>query len=221
MQNKGRIWGLFIIVFLGLYLMVLFNTGRENDAVFTTDAFYQGISGSEINYKDLYNSLYVGLAPGSGECSTEMKSAEDYGLSPYMAGRFTWLVAKPVSTSADMGTGTTIMPYEDGDYIIAPGNLKFVNSNIVQDSADFIHIEAILNDTYVIRWDNVTSWWCHLGKEHKSKHSKVVGNGGIYSSCSQGFVIGEANAMTRVTFYKIGLDGEQTLIDVSEVFGTF
>lgn len=228
MHKRKILLGIAFVVFLGLYLMVQLNWSNANDTTFATDAFYTGNQGDPIDYKELYDALYVGLAPGSGECRTEMMHADNGAemengntIETCMAGRYQWITPKAVSSSADIGTGTVIAPYNDGDVIISPGNLKFINSNIVQESVDSIYIEAILGNKYVIRWDDVECWWCHIGKENKSKHSKVVGNNGIYATCTSGYIIGQAKASTTVSFFTIDTDGNMTPIDVQEVFGTF
>ena len=227
MKNHNVRVALFVLMFVGMFLLVAFNYSNPNDKAFSSEAFYQGKQGDLIDYKDLYNDLYVGLAPGSGECANEMTAAKGYTLAngevvqDCMAGRFQWITPRSIKSSSEIGSDSIISPYQDGDVIISPGNLKFINSNVLQDSKDTIYIEAVLANKYVVRWDNVTSWWCHIGKENKNKHSRVVGKNGIYSSCSAGYIIGEANANTTVSFFILDEDGNQTPIGASEVFGDF
>lgn len=218
---------LFVTIFISLGIFVIYNQPDSNSEVFSTDAFYTGTKSSDIDYKAIYDSLYVGLAPGSGQCRNEMIPVTEYVLDDgtkaetCMAGRFQWIVNKTISNSSEIGSGAQIMPYGDGDLIVSPGNLQFINSNIIQDNESTIYMEAILANKYVIRWDNIKSWWCHIGKDNTNKHSIVVGKGGIYSSCSAGYVIGQANADTVVSFYKLDADGNKTEIDAVDVFGNF
>lgn len=219
---------LFVGVFIGLFLLTALNWSKPNNIPFTTEGFYTGNSGDYIDYKELYESLYVGLAPGSGECRTEMSYAVtgeqmENGniIETCMAGKYQWIAPTSISSSSEMGTGSTIAPYNEGDVIIAPGNLTFINSNVLQETADTVYIKAILAGKYIIRWDNVDCWWCHIGKENRNKHSKVVGKNGIYATCTGGYIIGQAKAGTTVSFYTIDSEGNEVPIDVQEVFGTF
>jgi hypothetical protein len=116
------------------------------------------------------------------------------------------------------GDPSVIAPYMDGEKIISPAKLTFVNSNINQENTETVYIAATINNRYLIRWDNVKSWWCHIGKSNPKKHSDVVGNKGIYSVCNAGYIIGEATSDTTVSLYSIDSNGNTTPISVSELF---
>lgn len=226
--NKSRIM-LIVAGCLLLFLISVSSYSNARDVPFATDAFYQGTQLGNIDYKSLYDSWYVGLAPGSGSCKTEMeKAVSDMPMENgnvielCMTPNAQWIAPHVVSSNGEIGADQhTIMPYEDEDVIISPGTLVFLNQNISLNENSEPYIEAILNNSYKIRWDNISCWWCHVGKENKTKHTRCIGKGGSYSQCTQGYIIGEAKADTAVSFFKLDANGDWLDASVGEVLGYF
>lgn len=220
---------LVMLMCLGSLAVLLVGYTEPNDSVFAVDAFYEGTKAGSIDYKAMYDSWYVGLAPGSGACKAEMEVAVSGAdmengskIELCMAPSAVWIAPHIISSNDEMGANQSVItPYEEGDVIISPGHLKFLNQNLTLNENSEPYIEAVLNDTYKIRWDNISCWWCHVGKDNKNRHTKRIGKGGAYSECMQGYIIGEAKAETSVSFYRVDVNGDWVDTTVGDVLGYF
>lgn len=212
------------LVFFILVIIVLMDYTPPTFHEFSGDNFYESHAGDPVDPREMYEKMAVGLMPGSGNCRTEMRKADQAQLR--QAGNVIWFAPSEVESYSDIskyqvGDDSTLQPYADGDVIISPGHLKFVNSNIHQESAEYITIEATIGDI-LIRWEDVECWWCHEGKVNPNKHSTVVGAGGLASQCTGGYVIGIAKSSTLVKCYRVDVDsGSTSELSFSELFGNF
>lgn len=219
-KNKCVLTIAVLSAFLLVILVILeYKPPRYKE--FSSDNFYVGNYGEEVDPKDAYSKMTFSDVVGTGSCRTEMTKSKDSRV----CGRCTWVgegidikTVDDINSFAVNGDVSMIQPYTDGAYIVAPARLTFVNSNVSQESADTIYISATINNKYLIRWDNVKSWWCHIGKDNPKKHTDVVGARGLYSICTQGYIIGQANSDTTVTLYKLNEDGSTTPVPFSELF---
>ena len=225
--NKRKILFIIaIIVFTGLALLNLFDYNNSNEHIFGTDNFYKGHSGEDIDPRNFYRAVNVGVTPGHNECRNSMELASDRGIKTTPAGWITWIGESSPSSIADVyaygveGSKCVLKPYKQDEFIIAPGHLKFLNSNIKQTDPDSIMIEAKYGE-YVIRWENVKTWWCHIDKDNPKKHTKIVGSKGVYASCRTGYIIGQANAETKVSLFKVDADNNYTAANFEEICGSF
>lgn len=188
---------------------------------FSSDNFYVGIYGDDVDPRSTYRKMTYSDVTGSNGCRTELTRSE----SATVCGRFIWIgegleikSAADINSMAVNGDTTRIQPYPDDANIVAPARVAFVNSNINQESRDSIYMAVNINNKYILRWDNIKTWWCHIGKENPNKHTQVVGAGGEAAVVSAGYIIGQANSNTVVSLYKINDDGSTTPVPVSELF---
>lgn len=220
------------LVFIVLVVLVMYNYEAPSDSQFSPENFYAGNNGAEVDPKENYEQMVVGLVSGSLSCRSEMSKATDEEL--VQAGNYTWLAPNKNSINPDgissyddirklsLGADESVlMPYAEGDHIIAPGKMTFINSNVVQESADYTYIMAYIGTKYVLRWDDVDCWWCHEGKDNKNKHTRVVGARGIYASCIGGYIVGVAKDSTTVTLYEVLEDQSMVPVPFSNLFGEF
>lgn len=206
--------GAAVVSFMFLAILAIMNYTPVNDKVFGTDNFYIGNYGSKVDPKEQYDLMYKNVIASAVGCFTTMTPAS----SPMIAGNNVWLVdgatiesledLKGMSVDGDL---SVIKPYKlDGQKIISPVELTFINSNVVQHNKDSISITAYAGTSHIIEFNNIKSWWCHAGKQDPTKHTEVVGAGGINPKCVAGYVIGEATEETTVNFYEVDGDGNKT-----------
>lgn len=229
--RKKTVVALTVLVVVILTLIVFYDGAKAGGNEFGLDNFYVGNFGEEVDPRGVYNSIYKSGMLASKQCREEMMAAEGYVLEngetvhPEMSGRCIWIAPTHVDSLDDVFNNciseSCIRPYRNGDVIISPGYLTFINSNVRQEDTDSICIEVKYGTDYVIRWDNVTAWWCHIGKDDAQKHTKVIGAAGMYSKCIGGYVIGEANEGTLVTLYRIAEDGSLNEESFESLFGNF
>jgi len=202
-----------VISFIVLLLFVILNYYPPDGKVFSIDGFYVGNKEGDINPKELYNEMYGGVAAGLS-CNTEIKKSTNYSLINNIA----WIAEGVVPESSEElkalatdDTCTVIRPYTTSyNMIVAPAEITFVNSNTTRTKEGSIFIVAKLHGDYEIQWDNITSWWCHIGKDNPDKHTLVCGANGICPTCREGYVLGEANNETLVSLYKVDGLGNRT-----------
>lgn len=188
---------------------------------YSGDAFYVGQSGENVNPRELYERMSISSLIGTAGCRTEMTKAD----KATVCGRYTWIKNnEEIKSASDLnvyiynGDSSMLRPYSNGDMIVAPAKLNFVNSNVNQESEDSIYIAATIYNKYLIRWDNVKTWWCHIGKDDPNKHSEIIGAKGSYALCTQGYIIGEATSDTIVSLYKFDDNGNPVPVAFSELF---
>lgn len=230
--KKRALVAVTVLVFGLLIFLVLFDYNAPTTHVFNPNGFYVGNDTGEVDPRVIYTQIHQGLAPGSGSCWSNMRKADEprndseQNVRLQMAGNYVWIAPTNVSGYSDIETfesdeGGTLKPYNDGDIIISPSNLKFVNSNKRQNSADTVYIEAVVGG-YLIRWENVACWWCHEGRENPTKHTDTYGKGGSFATCIAGYVVGIATADTTVKLFEINDDGSTgSQVKFSELFGDF
>lgn len=192
---------------------------------FSVESFYEGKEGTGIDPKTLYSMIYKNTVLDADKCKDTMIAATKPMRT---SGGMMWIVdgveLENVSAISSVSTGEAgnaiIKPYSSASNrdIVAPADLTFVNANTEQYSADYISIEAYIGTQYVIRFDDVESWWCHIGMKDPSKHTHIYGNGGAYSRCGAGYVIGRAKPETVVTLYKVDDKGQRSYMNFEELF---
>lgn len=190
---KGRgviIFAVFSFIVLGL--IVLWNYRPENEKEFSAESFYTGQSAEDSDPKTLWAVIHGTAYYDTSSCLTKPPTT----TVEYCHGA-AWLSSG--SRTEEKMQSVDGRVYADGDYIIAPVNLRFANSN-VSSSEGSIDIEAyVLSGNKVrITWKNVKTWWCHIGKEDVTRHTEVYGKGGSYDECTLGTVVGQATKDTVV-----------------------
>ncbi len=213
-----------IISFLVLIILGAFNYNyTKTDKQFGLKSFYTGTYGKDIDPKAQYNTIYKNTIATVNGCFTKMKQASN----PMRTGEYVWIVDGQVIEDKSYfeqvavdGNLTEIKPYMEGQKIISPSDLIFLNANTIQDKLDSINIRVQIGSRYIIEFENVKSWWCHIGKENPNKHTQVVGAGGIYVKCTAGYIIGEAKEDTIVKLYFLDENNKARPCDFTEVFFT-
>lgn len=208
-----------ILGFAALVVLTYITYKPSEYKEFSPTSFYVGNAADSVDPKKLRDKMSIGTKLGDAECRSEMRKPT-YGI---MCNRYSWL--RSVSEEGlkteepDRGFLAVHMmkPYTDGDEIVAPTNLRFINTNNSLSVQGQIYIEAYTVGNYIIRWDNIKCWWCHEGKSEPMKHSVKMGIGGKFSTCYGNWVIGIAKEDTIVTIYKEdenGLRSEATFEDL-------
>lgn len=219
MRNKNpALIGAAVVAFFVLGCFAAAEYAPEGSKIFGFENYYEGVVGEGADPKEVYSAIYKNTAVMSSKCKTVMMEAEH----PTRVGVYTW-IADGITVSGiedlealaiDPEDLSALKPFTGAQNIVAPAELKFVNANTVQYAADTISIHANIGTEYRIVFDNVASWWCHMGKADPTKHTDVIGSGGIFSRCAAGYVIGQANSDTVVSLYKVE-DGGASLVPVS------
>ena len=211
------------VSFVFLALLSALNMNVESDSVFGLDNFYQGSKGSPVDPKAQYNAMYNNIMFNADACSLVIQMSDN----AKKAASYYWIVeGQTVNTlselqaiAEDKDTLTKIKPFSnDGQKIIAPGDIEFENANVRQESSDRIDIEIKIGSKYVMEFRDVKSWWCHIGKKDQTKHSDRVGLGGVVPVCAGGYIIGEAKADTTVYLYKIDSNGDFQPASFADLF---
>ena len=186
------------------------------DKEFSFESFYQGNRGKSINPKSIYSILTGNNILSTNACVTEFTAAD-----ASLCGTATWIVSSRYNQSSptsremidlmrvdETDITSAIRPYKYGSYIVAPCNLTFIDSNVLQDEEN-ITITAYVNDEtsgIVLKWQNVKCWWCHIGKNNPNQHTAVVGKGGVNELCVAGMILGQATADTTFEVLRV-VDG--------------
>lgn len=212
---------LAVLSFAILIILVIMDYTPPVYKEFSSDNFYVGVYGDDVDPRSTYRKMTYSDVTGSSGCRNELTRSD----SATVCGRFMWIgesleikSAADIDSMAVNGDTTRIQPYVDGANIVAPARIAFVNSNINQESRDSIYMAVSINNKYILRWDNIKTWWCHIGKENPNKHTQVIGAGGEAAVVSAGYIVGQANSDTVVSLYKINDDGSTTPVPVSELF---
>lgn len=208
--------------FLFLALLSALNMSVSTDKVFGVNNFYQGSKGSPIDPKAQYNEMYNNIQFNANKCSTQMKLSSN--AKP--VGSYYWFVEgqsvkdeSELRAIAEDDEMTKLKPFSsDGQLIVAPGDIEFVNANTEQNSKDSIDISFNIGTKHVMEFRNVKSWWCHIGKEDPTMHTDRVGAGGIGASCAGGYIIGEAKADTTVYLYELDSNGAPQPASFSDLY---
>jgi len=216
---------------MGLILIVssFYNASIVKEDNFSVENFYAGNKREESDPKKLYEDSKMGVDFSKVTCKTKMDKAKGSELA--QAGNCIWLApidtgkVKSISSYTDIaactdGSDSRLRPYNEGDHIISPGKLDFINSNRKRDENGNDYIAAYIGSKYVIRWDNIDCWWCHEGRTSE-KHDNIVGGRGDYSSCLGGYIIGVATEDTIVTLYEVTDSGTQQETSFINLFGNF
>ena len=210
---------LAILSAIVMVVMIVKDYSPPSSSVFSVHGYYKTPYVSEKSAKELYNEMNPPLGYGDAACQTVMTKGEDLSS----LGRYTWIVdGQEIDSLGSVKRGANsdvLVPYEDGDYIISPADTNtFINSNLGPFYCDGISI-AIKTGKYIVRWDDVESWWCHINRENPTKHTERIGSSGICSQCYKGYIIGQAKSTTTVSFFEISEDGSEVQISPEIYFG--
>lgn len=215
MNNKSKsIVALATCSFLFLGLLVLVTYVPNVQKNFGVENFYSGSFGEDTDPKVMYSATYRNVIAEDKMCLVSMTKSEKVT----MAGRYIWIAEsktvdtkKKIKALATDESMTVLKPFtKNGQNIVAPAQLTFINSNVLQYSDNSISIVAYIGTDYVIEFENVKTWWCHIGKSDPVHHTEVVGISGMSPKCSEGYIIGQAKKETLVKLYKVGSDESRT-----------
>lgn len=208
---------ILLLVLITLFLVILgvLNYSPPKNAVFDVDGFYSGTLGETFNPKELYDSIYTNVLAAENACHREMLRAKNVQLT---GNGITWIVDGQMPEAGSLCT-PVIKPYTElENKIVSPADMTFVNSNVLVNEGGLPYIEAKIGSGYIIRWEPVDVWWCHIGKRQAERHTEVYGASGSYASCVAGWVIGQATPETEVRLWKVQEDGNRIPLNFSEYF---
>lgn len=211
------ILSLISLVVLGIF--VAYSYKPKSSQQFALDGYYKPEKRDEVSAIELYEELCPPLGYGDAACMETMTR----GTNTSLCGRYTWIVddqTAPSDFSSCKKDNYTLTPYSDGDSIIAPADTnEFVNSNLGPFYGEEISV-IIKTGKYIVRFDNVDSWWCHINRANPLRHSTRIGANGLGSQCYRGYVIAQANASTEVTFYALEGEEEKQITPEEYFFGS-
>lgn len=208
--------GLGVLSLIVLIIFSAFEYSLGNNKVFGLENYYSGRIGSEANPKEIYNTIYKNTIMTSSSCITKMTKA----TRPMSVSGFTWIVdGQSIYSKEDLeaitvnGNLTCLQPYKGNTSkkIVAPADLTFINANTMQYSEDKITIRAYLGEDYIIEFEDIAAWWCHIGKENPTQHTEVIGCGGLQARCTSEYIIGEAKDNTTVYLYHVEQQAGKTI----------
>ena len=210
MKNRGSdraylIVALVCFIFLGI--LAVFNYEDQNEVVGSfVDSYYRGYKITSMDSKSLYGALNAYGSTSASACIINPKTAASDKLVLPCDQTMPW-VQTTDATTTDKATAAAkvvdCMPFSDGDYIVAPGDLMFLNSNVSCNKTD-ISIQATIGTKYKIVFSHVQEWWCHMDSTANTySHSDVVGYGSSNNTdrVIVGTIIGKANSSTIVEMY--------------------
>lgn len=210
-----------------LLIVAMLNYNEQPDKSFSLENFYQGNVGERDDPKKIYDSMNSGKVDTIASCNrtpTSMKVDELMELpnSRYWiksgVESFTELPEDIYVTSEDGEKKKYIKPFSDGDKIIAPERVTFLNSNKTSGYSETYMMEFQGSDNFIVVLEDIKSWWCHIGKEEQRVHTETIGYGGAVGAImSSGYILGEAKANTIVHVYKV-IDGRKTEVDAADYF---
>ncbi|MDE5638440.1 MAG: hypothetical protein K2I47_01360 [Odoribacter sp.] len=213
-QNSSGLILLVIFVAVAMLIFGFIGYTPPKEAVFDAEGFYSGTTGKVSNPKELYDSIYLNVLAAENACHGEMTRAEN---AQRTSNGTTWIVDGQEADELSLHD-RVIKPYTAlQSKIVAPADMTFLNSNVMLNADGEAYIEARLGADYIIRWEPVDVWWCHMGKSQKEKHTSVYGAGGEYSTCVAGWVIGKATENTEVRLWHLEGD-RQVPIELSNYF---
>lgn len=199
---------LAIVSFIALVLFGASQYYPQDSKVYGVNNYYKPTkSTSNVDQRELYNQIHKNVVASAMMCNKTIQSC----TSTNMINGYYWIVdgSLPPSNVSELTSmlvdsqSNVLRPYSEGDSIVAPGQLTFRNANTTEYDDGKIRIEVYIGQDYVIRWDDVAAWWCHIGKEDPTKHTEQIGLGGLYSTCAGGYVIGKAKETTEVHLFKV------------------
>lgn len=208
MENQSRkgMIAITVIALLILVTLVALNYREPSDKVFSLGGYYKPAAAGAVSPKEMFAELNSGPLSGDGICNTTIQKAEN----AVSVGNYVWLAEGNTKIDeatlrayirSDCPSDSQLMPYNEGSMIISPTTLRFVDANCTKYDDDVLRITANIGTDYIIEWEGIECWWCHIDKETKS-HNTIIGAGGIYEVCSQGYIIGQATSQTVVSLYK-------------------
>ena len=209
MRGDKKYLILSVVCFLGLFMLSIYN--YEGDRPIAKDFvnnYYEGYEVEAMDNRSLYGALKAYNSTETSSCIVNPKTlAEDKKVMPYKQA-LPWIQSsdaisvEKAESFAERSEG--VKPFKDGDYIIAPGDLTFINSNTSSNKHNKC-IQAQIGNNYRVEFSYVKEWWCHMeSKEESYRHTDVVGRGSNNNTerVIVGTIIGKATAGTTATIYK-------------------
>lgn len=201
-----------------LIIIIATEYTADIDKSFSVEAYYRGnISSDTIDPKTLYEQYTAAALDNETLCNTQTWT----GKARRTSSDAIWVAETSEDITDDyikecLQDGY-LAPFKEGDLILAPGAFTFTNTN-TDSSGATIDIKGTCGK-YTFVFENVSCWWCHIGKEWTGKHSIRIGCGtGLFEKVSAGTVIGEAKASTKLYIYKESDGVDEELEDPSTYF---
>ena len=203
---------LALISVVALAFLVITSQTPNVEKTFSNESFYSGQVGEIKDGKTIYELNKDTIMLTDSYCNTSMwfvdkpQSVLDSGC--YWISANKEIDAKYIRGLTTQGDVTGIYTSED-QFIVAPCDLYYTNTNVTVGANDTCYIQAIAhasNGHYRLTWNNIYCWWCHIGKDTVNRHDKVYGAGQTqWSTAAKGFIIGQAqpgSTTVRVEYRK-------------------
>ena len=210
----------FCFAFLGL--ISLWTMEEKQYKTFNANTYYVGVMGKTVDPKAQYNLMYNNLYTSEVQCTTELSvtTTASKGNKYWLTELFEFPTQSELQ-GMNVVQDDTYFEYRlfsEDSKIISPAQCTFLNSNV-----DLVNgapgIVMLSGGMYKIEILNIKSWFCHMNKENKDKHSMIIGKNGEVPSVSAGNIIGVAKGDTTVRFYKRQEDNTFKNISIEEYYG--
>lgn len=231
-MNKNNMFlGIAAVSFVFLGCVAAFNYSKPIDKQFSPENFYKGDSYDSSILTEDPKAYYKNFNPGLSTdteaiCSAIITRGNQPKMTPT---NLVWPSDGNVVKNADEVKAyytVTEQPmhaycFKDDEFILAPGDIKFTNSNILQADENNYTIEGVVGK-YYFEFGNVKNWWCHLNKKTSKKHTVQCGKGasamGGIEDVSKGVIIGQATEKSYVAVYKYDNDTKGEQVPIEDIF---
>ena len=209
---------MIVLAIVAGILFVVLEDKPEDYTPFSIEGFYSGTKGDVQDPRQTYLS-YVSTDDYISSCNESPQVSDNGTLT---ASGAVWIIdSQTLDSSVNIkrseDDNLSIIPFEEGEYILAPSNAFFLNANTLQASKDSITIKISLPGSYIMEFIDVYGWFCHMESEEQN-HTKTLGYGGeACEDVTSSTIIGKAKSTTSVRLYK-KTNGVEQQIDTLEYF---
>ena len=209
MKGNDRVYLIAaFICFILLAILAAFNYEGQKDPTDTfVNSYYEGYKIDSMDSKSLYSALNAYNNMGETACIVNPRTVDSDKIITVCDQTLPWIQMSGDTTKAKAEEFAKIeggcLPFSDGDYIIAPGDLTFINSN-VSSNINNKSIQAYIGTKYKIEFSHIAEWWCHMdAKVEDYRHSDVVGHGSNNNTdrVIVGTIIGKATSSTVASIW--------------------
>jgi len=220
-SKSSALTALAVVAFLALSCFAIFNSSDDSSkkSFYSEKHFYKGQVGEKTNWKAVYSEMNKNTVLSSSACLSEMQvSANAMSVGGLDA---VWVVDGVEYDPTEYAEKTYCKPFKDcreGTYILAPVNpTTFLNSNIQSYDDGKQRIEIMVGE-YVIVFEDIETWWCHIKRNGIQQHTTKCGFGGVYKQSVKGAIIGSAKSDTVMRMFKVSGDS-RVECKIGEYFG--
>lgn len=222
-MNKNKLlYTIAVISIICLCTYILFTYNRPYKKDFFMDAFYTG----KHEYKETdIRKQYLDMKGNKKKKDTvDIDNICDItptkSKNPTITANNAYWIIDNKELPEDLSQ-STFAGFSDGDLLVSPSSIRFVNSNINIKADNTIDIQFTCG-SYIFILSNVKNWYCHKDStETVLQHTVVIGAGSSNDTelLQGGFIIGTALNSTVLSIYKYDENiGDKVEVSLSEFY---